>query len=102
MIRFSHTGIKNKEDSTAVVAVFTNKPETTGLATNFNFKASPGCKRGEMKLSLAQLDFTVAGAKDNDMARTLREGRKALIQRQRYEDHKMTAPPVDSTSAASI
>src|SRR4051812_39106715 len=101
MFRFSHTALKTSEENTSVVAVFTNKAETSALATNFNFKSAPGRKRGEMKMTLNQLDFCLATANDHDMVGQLREGRSALVQRQRYEDHKLSAPPVEA-SAVSI
>ena len=100
MFRFSHTAIKTTEDNNSVVAVFTNKPETTALATNFNFKSAPGRKRGEMKMTLNQLDFCLATSNDHEMAGQLREGRSALIQRQRYEEHKLSAPPVEAASVS--
>ena len=100
MFRFSHTALKTSEENTSVVAVFTNKPETTALATNFNFKSAPGRKRGEMRMTLNQLDFCLATANDHDMVGQLRAGRSALVQRERYEEHKLSAPPAEAASAS--
>lgn len=99
MFRFSHTAIVNgSNEENNVVAVFTSKRETTPLATAFNFKSAT--KRSEMRMSLNQLDFRLATANDHDMAGVLREGRTALIQRQRYEEQKMSAPPVEAASVS--
>ena len=99
MFRFSHTAlVNNGTEEGNVVAVFTSKRESTPLATAFNFKSAH--KRSEMKMSLNQLDFRLATANDHDMAGILREGRTALIQRLRYEEQKMTAPPVEASSVS--
>jgi hypothetical protein len=100
MYRFSHTALKNKEENNSVVAVFTNKAETTGLTANFNAKGSPSARKGDMRMTLRQLDFLLATANDSEMTGTLREGRKHLVQRQRYEEHKLSAPAAEVTEAA--
>lgn len=92
MFRFSHTAIVNGTDEkTGIKAIFTDKPVTTPLANNFNIK-SARVGRGMRDMGLAQLDFCKAVVKDAAIAEQLKLGRDALVQRQRYETHKLQMP----------
>ncbi len=95
MFRFSHTAIvEGTDEKTGIKAIFTDKPVTTPLATNFNTKATPAGK-GMRDMGLAQLDFCKAVVKDRAVSEQLNLGRAALVQRQRYEEHRRSAPAVE-------